>query len=106
MIMTVAIKFCGGCNPRIDRTGVARSLASQLAAWGITVVYNRLDADFVVYLSGCSVSCASRELPPDPRACTVIAGSSLDTAAVDEAELSALAIEKVRDCLGKMERPL
>ena len=58
--MIVGIKFCGGCNPRIDRVGVAEAIKKRLIELGITVVYNNSDADFIVYLSGCSSSCAAR----------------------------------------------
>ena len=103
--MKVCIKFCGGCNPRIDRVSVAEQIKAQLVTWGIDVVYNNLDADFIIYISGCQVSCASHQRVKE-QACLIIAGCSVNIKAVAEENLSELAIEKVRDYLGKVERPL
>ena len=104
--MTVSIKFCGGCNPRIDRTRVAEELKNYLLICGADVVYNKFEADFIVFISGCSASCASRGAASGQTAYTVIAGMSIDSLTVAEDELTKLAIEKVRDYLGKLERPL
>ena len=104
--MTVNIKFCGGCNPRIDRVKIAEEIKNYLQLRGADVVYNKLEADFIVFISGCSASCASRGAASGQPAHTVIAGMSIDSLSVAEGELIKLAIEKVRDYLGKLERPL
>jgi len=103
--MTVSIKFCGGCNPRIDRVRVAEAIKIRLLDLGITVVYNTLDADFIVYLGGCSSSCAAR-YSPGGKPCVEIAGVTMDGLAVNEESLSDLVIEKVREQLGKLEKSL
>ena len=103
--MTVSIKFCGGCNPRIDRVGVAEAIKKRLLAFGMTVSYNNPDADFIVYVGGCSSSCAERYSSTD-KPCAVIAGAAVDGLAVDEGRLGDVVIEKVRDYLGKLENPL
>lgn len=103
--MQVSINFCGGCNPRIDRTAAAEKIKQQLEVWGIAVSYNNPNADFVVYINGCKVSCASRQIAAN-RGCVIIAGCNLNALDVAEADLSQLAVEKVRDYLGKVERSL
>ena len=103
--MKVCIKFCGGCNPRIDRVRVAEEIKTQLAAWGIEGVYNKPEADFFVYISGCAASCASQRIE-NSQASVIIAGCSMNIKAVAEEDLSTLAIEKVRDYLGKLEKSL
>lgn len=59
-VTTVGIRFCGGCNPRIDRGTIAAELKNRLEKLGITVHWNRLDGDVIIYVSGCTTSCACR----------------------------------------------
>ena len=103
--MQVSITFCGGCNPQIDRSVLAERLKKQLGQLGMEVVYNNANADFIVYLSGCPVSCASRKIP-DYQACVRIAGRTLNSLAAAEEDLSRFAVEKVRDYFGKLARKI
>lgn len=103
--MKVGISFCGGCNPRIDRVGVAEEIKKYLLARGVSVAYNTPDADFIVYVGGCSSSCAARYAAGD-KPCVVIAGTGVDCLAVDADQLSAIVIEKMGDYLEKLERSL
>lgn len=56
----IGIRFCGGCNPRINRTAIAETVRKKLEARGFSVVYNSPEADFLIYLNGCSVACTKR----------------------------------------------
>ncbi|WP_425058905.1 hypothetical protein SCACP_35530 [Sporomusa carbonis] len=56
----VSIRFCGGCNPRIDRGQIAGQIREFLTARGVDVVYNTDAADVIIYLSGCPADCAYR----------------------------------------------
>ena len=99
--MQVSITFCGGCNPQIDRSGLAERLKNQLEQLGMQVTYNNTKADFIVYLSGCPVSCASHK-GPDHQACLRIAGRTLNSLAVAEEDLLRFAVEKVKDHIDKL----
>ena len=103
--MKASIKFCGGCNPRIERVELAREIKNRLLSWGAEVAYNLTEADYVIYISWCSSSCASRRAAAG-QACVIIAGASLDNQAVAEEDLSKLAIKKVGDYLERLEKPL
>ena len=103
--MKVSIKFCGGCNPRIDRIGVAAKIKNHFASERVEVVYNSLEADIIVYISGCQASCASRQAAGG-KSHVMIAGTCIDNVVGDEEYLSVIAIKKVRDYLEKLERPL
>lgn len=98
--MQVSIKFCGGCNPNIDRVAVAEKVKEQLKDLGIAANYNDLNADFIVYINGCKVSCASRQVAENQE-CAIIAGSTLNNWDVTESDLSQLAVENVKDYLKK-----
>jgi hypothetical protein len=90
----VAINFCGGCKPMIDRRSIALEIEEALAARGIALVFNDWDAPFIVRLSGCTASCAARYHPCD-RPGPVIAGPSFDVFPVGEAELAERAIAAI-----------
>jgi hypothetical protein len=90
----VAINFCGGCKPMIDRRAIAAEIQEALAARGIAVTFNDRSAAFIVRLSGCTVGCASRYSPsgvPGPS----IAGWTFDDVTADEADLAARAVAAV-----------
>jgi hypothetical protein len=101
--MQVSITFCGGCNPNIDRGRLAAMLKERLEPLGISVSYNKSDADFVVYLSGCAVSCVSRKVPEN-QDCVRIAGCSVNSLAAAEEDLCRLAVEKVLEYYDKPQR--
>lgn len=103
--MQVSIKFCGGCNPKIDRVRVAEEIKNHLLARDIGVAYNKTDAEFIVYVSGCSASCAMRYSGSDKPG-VVIAGGSVDSLAVEQECLVRTVIEKVGDYIAKLERTL
>ena len=97
----LSIIFCGGCNPKINRKNIAEALATQLAKHGCKVSYNQLNADLVVYLSGCSVNCAEQR-KVDGVPCLVVAGSSIDSISYDESVLAEEIITRGRDYFEKL----
>jgi hypothetical protein len=90
----VSIKFCGGCNPRIDRSLIAEKVRESLFAYGYEIVLNSITADFIVYLSGCTANCAYR-YSNSKKPC-VVAESTIDTLPVDKKNLCSLINQKVR----------
>jgi pyruvate-formate lyase-activating enzyme len=97
--MTVSIQFCGGCNPRIDRGEIALALQKALADRGFEVVFNRLDADFVIFLSGCTSGCAFKFNPTNPPYVT-IAGTTVDNEDVGETRIVPEVLRKVKEFYG------
>ncbi len=91
----IAINFCGGCNPIIDRGEIALEIGRALAAEGFAVVFNDWDAGFIVRLSGCRANCAARYHPVS-RPDAVISGPSFGALAVEETELAGRAIAAAR----------
>ncbi len=90
----ISIRFCGGCNPSIDRGKLAAAVKEFLTARGHNVVYNRLDADLVIFLSGCSANCAWRYGETD-RPQIVVAGTAIDGFAVPKENLEQELINKI-----------
>lgn len=60
--MTVQVKYCGGCNPRYDRSGLVGRIRRDFP--GAAVIYEAPPGgavDFVLVVCGCPVRCASHE---------------------------------------------
>ena len=60
--MRIGIKFCGGCNPKYDRSKVAEILKEKInKKYKVEYVRDNETYDFVFIINGCQVACASRE---------------------------------------------
>ncbi|WP_312200560.1 hypothetical protein [Anaerospora hongkongensis] len=101
-IKNISITFCGGCNPRIDRGGLAKKVSELMVTQGCTVVFNRPDADFIIYISGCSANCAWRYSKAQA-AHIIVAGAAVDSIAAAETELVSKIMHRVRDYLERLE---
>ena len=67
----LAIKFCGGCNPLLERGQLAQRVRQGLSApqW----VSWEEESDLVLIINGCPTACAERaEIQKNSRACLVI----------------------------------
>ena len=64
----IKVRFCGGCNPAIDRAAVAAEAQGCGAGAGVTL-----------YVSGCARACASdKRLRLEEDAAVVVAGEHVD----------------------------
>ena len=48
--MRIGVKYCGGCNPRYDRTGLVAQLINKLGGEGLEWV-----------VCGCTAACAEHQ---------------------------------------------
>ena len=55
----LAIKFCGGCNPVIDRGPLARNIRDDLSGL-VRWVPAEEEADLLLIICGCPTACADR----------------------------------------------
>jgi hypothetical protein len=58
-ILRLAVKYCGGCNPLIERVEVARKIRENLA--GARWVSWEEESDLLVVINGCPTACADME---------------------------------------------
>ena len=56
--MTAALKYCGGCNPRYDRSAAARRLAEAAGLPFLAPARPGETCGTLVVLCGCSARCA------------------------------------------------
>ena len=67
----LAIKFCGGCNPHLERGELAHKVRQGVSPsqW----VSREEESDLVLIINGCPTACAERaEIQKNSRACLVI----------------------------------
>jgi len=92
----VSINFCGGCNPHINRSQIARKVQEKLTEKGCFVRFNDFNSDLIIYLSGCSSNCAQRYSDINI-SCLVVAASTIDAMTVDEDHLADEIVLRVRN---------
>jgi sulfite reductase beta subunit-like hemoprotein len=67
------VVFCGGCNPRIDRSALAAALRDD------ATLTTGTEGEVTVHLSGCERACASgHSLTLDGTQVVVVAGECVD----------------------------
>lgn len=80
MAMRIAVKYCGGCNPSIDRANLVGKLAMLLAeahpTWEL-VSMNEGVYDAIILINGCPVGCVQKQFLTEQRPVFLIAGESL-----------------------------
>lgn len=103
MVRKVGIQFCGGCNSRIDRGAIAASLKESLEEIGCEVDFHIQEADLVIFLSGCSASCALRYHQTE-RPFITIAGQQMDHYEYEESKMISQIMQKARVYLNELER--
>jgi hypothetical protein len=60
--MTVLLKYCGGCNPRYDRTALVEQLRQEFPKVEFLYANSGLtEADMVLVVCGCPVRCTSQD---------------------------------------------
>ncbi len=56
--MKIGIKYCGGCNPRYERTRIAAKIMEDFPDSEIVTAGAAKDLDFAVIICGCNSACA------------------------------------------------
>ncbi|QAT49478.1 hypothetical protein EQM14_06635 [Caproiciproducens sp. NJN-50] len=56
--MKIGVKYCGGCNPRYDRTRIVSRLREEFRGLDIVRADAQGGADLVAVICGCPVQCA------------------------------------------------
>ena len=60
----IALRYCGGCNPRYDRGAFVRELQKAFPQARITPFDPNMQYDAVLVICGCTAACAGqKDLP-------------------------------------------
>lgn len=93
----IGIKYCGGCNPLIDRPGLVREIENLLQP-GLLLVTAMTSSpwEIGILVCGCPIACADR---PDVRCVAErwirVGGASVDLDSIREDKMAAVIVEKI-----------
>ncbi|MEN6441022.1 MAG: hypothetical protein ABFD97_20840 [Syntrophobacter sp.] len=89
--MKIDVKYCGGCNPRIDRAQIVRELEDRLRG-RIEVITGRPSREWEIgiLMCGCTSACVDRpEITGEAAGtCILVSGAMVDLQPVAEAEIA------------------
>lgn len=96
-VKIVGIKYCGGCNPEIDRSRVAEELGACLPK-GFELTPTSVPGrwDIGVLICGCATACANRpELMAEARLWIIVCGLAVDDVEVPGDRIVEAIVEKL-----------
>mgnify|MGYP001769726689 CR=1 FL=1 len=91
------IKYCGGCNPHIDRTRLAQEIKKLLPPeFILTEDQNKAQWDTGILVCGCLTACADKsDFENLARQWIIVAGNSVDHSTAPEKELAEIVLSKI-----------
>ncbi len=92
------LKYCGGCNPVIDRAALVREIEKLLPAGWKLVTERQADPwEMALLVCGCPVACANRpEVKGLAKEWVLISGPMIDLKIVPEEEMAAVVVRKIQ----------
>ena len=95
----VRVRFCGGCNPEIDRGEIVRQLIKILADKPVKWLFDagpETTADLTLHVNGCAHACLDEETEStDTENVVSIQGRRLDRVAMAEKDLAEKVAQKL-----------
>jgi len=101
---SIGIRYCGGCNPQIDRSNVIRKLEKDLKerAMKLDFTTNRKSTDDIILLiNGCMHACLEEQYLREGNSPQFISikGEMVESQYVKEEHIPELLIKKIVDLL-------
>lgn len=95
--MKLRIKYCGGCNPLINRTQVAKE-AIDILRKNVDVEIVENEADVGIIVAGCEVACVDQsEIEDQAKQWVIVGGNLVDHRAYPTHELPAIIAQKIME---------
>lgn len=95
MQVGIGVKYCGGCNPHIDRTKLVQKISELLPQYRFTTEESAL-WDIGIMVCGCPTACADKpEYKNLARKWIVVAGKSVDLERAAEEELAEMIVYRI-----------
>lgn len=93
--MKLRIKYCGGCNPLIERTQVAKK-AIDILRKSVEVAIVESEADVGIIVAGCEVACVDKsEFEDQAKQWVVVGGNLVDHRAYPTHQLPEIIAQKI-----------
>jgi len=99
-MFTIGVRYCGGCNPQIDRSRVVKDLEEGLRKIGLPVDFTTAKerlADVILLVNGCKHACFEAKQGESDRGHTVISvrGEMVDEQYVKEGDIVKMLIQRI-----------
>jgi hypothetical protein len=93
----IGVKYCGGCNPIIDRSKLVREIEKLLPRHlSLTTDRSSQPWDIGVLVCGCPSACADKpEIRDVARRWIVVAGGLIDLDALPEDKMAEAIVQKI-----------
>jgi hypothetical protein len=97
---TIGVRYCGGCNPQIDRSRVVNDLGESLKKMGLEVdltTEKERPVDLALMVNGCRHACLEAKQVESDRGDRVISvkGEMLDDQYVEEGDIVKILIQRI-----------
>ena len=97
----IRLKYCGGCNPEIDRSAIVKHLEGLIEREGLDVQFTTTEekADLLLLINGCPHACIEGEDSHNIKSVPFVSvqGARLDRRPVLEKELPQVIFEKIKE---------
>jgi hypothetical protein len=96
MQVGIGIKYCGGCNPVIDRARLSAEIEKLLPPeYSLTTESSSNPWDIGILICGCSTACAEKpEIRNLARQWIFVAGNSVDLENITEEKMADVIVKK------------
>jgi len=99
-MLSIGLRYCGGCNPRIDRPKIVRDLKEGLEKQGLGVSFftdRRKAFDVLLLINGCMHACSEQEYLRADQDVKMISvkGEMVDDSYIQEKDIPAYLIDKI-----------
>ena len=99
-MLSIGIRYCGGCNPQIDRSGVITSLREALGKRGMAIDFitdRQRSVDLVLLVNGCIHACLEEAYLKEGHTTPYISvkGEMVDDSFIAEERIPEFLVEKI-----------
>ena len=96
----IGLRYCGGCNPEIDRTGLVEHLQETMKRRGFAVkcvLDKEAATDLILLINGCKHACLEQEFPGSGQGPPIISvrGEMVGDRYVQERDLPEVLMEEI-----------
>ncbi|RLB85078.1 MAG: hypothetical protein DRH15_03915 [Deltaproteobacteria bacterium] len=99
-MFSIKIKYCGGCNPEIDRVWLVESLKEQLLEEALKIDFVEQEdetADLLLLINGCKHACLEQEIPDTDKQSVILSvkGEMVGDQYVKESEIAGVLVDLI-----------
>jgi 3-hydroxyacyl-[acyl-carrier-protein] dehydratase len=98
-VKLIGVKYCGGCNPLIERANLVCEIGQKLPPeYSLTTEQYVNPWEMGILICGCPTACADKPVVRDlARKWIIVAGRSIDFDNVPEEKLAAIVVRKIKE---------